>query len=334
MAPKMNRTKIVLVLLVACVVLLGCCVGVLMWSRSRNMLPKSADERLDTAELERFRQAFEGQIAMPFASDPKKAKTLEELAGLNIERAKEFRLTYSNLVEYGRHYHEFYLRPRPSHEVEVILDALEDATGQTPWNRDKIEDTCDQVKYGVHDLRVLEKLKGIVENLEERYSEPESDEATGRISLEKNRALSDTGRVLRTIGYIGLPESAEYLLSLIPEKRAEIDTRWERTVVYGACYGLGNLPPHLSISSLEALYDRWFPDVPPGTIALDDAEAQGNLESILRLIDEAYRKAYNEPPLLPPWRIPGNPLDPDWPPPTCFYGPGGIKMSHTCVSVR
>lgn len=333
MALKSMRAQFILFALVICVVLLGYCLRVSPWCRpATETVRKSLVGRLESVDLDHLRQAFDEKREMAFASDKEKVETLKDLARLNIERAKEFRGSYRDRVEYGRHYHEFTMRPHPSHEIEIVLEALKEATGKAPWDMEKIEDACDQVGYGVYDVRVLGKLKEIMANLNAKYCKPELDEAVGQVSQEKNSALGTVEHVLRAIGHIGLPESAEYLLTLIPEARAEIDTRWERTAVWGALYGFGNLPPHLGIPSLEAVYYRWFPNVSPGTFVLKDSEAQGTFERVLRFIDEAYRKAHNDPPIVPPWHMPGNPLDPDWPPPTYFYGPGGIKLPYPAVA--
>lgn len=320
-----SRVKIGLV--AVGLVLLAWGVSVLLLSRTHHtVVPKVSSGWLQPADIERLRLDFEKQCSIAYSSVPDKVNSLEDVARLNVERAKEFRRNWSDLVKHARHYHEFYMRPRPPHEVEVILQALEDATGRTPWDMEKIEAACDEAKYGIYDIRVLEKLKKIVATLQAKYSEPEIGEANGLVSQEKNSALGDAEDVLRSIGYIGLPESAEYLLSLIPGELALIDTRWERTVVYGAYYGLGSLPSHLAIPALEALYHRWFPNVPPDAIMLEDIQAQGTFESVLQLIDGAYRKAYREIPLIPHGYLPGKGGYEDWPLPKYRYGPGGIKL--------
>lgn len=329
MGARTNRARAVAVIVVFVLI---SCFGV-AFVLGRFGFPVVRDmEHLPRAEkLKRFEQAFGVQRAMMCSSDPEKVKTLEDLARLDSERSKEFASYEENPVEYFRYRHEFYMRSRPPHEVDIILQALEDATRQQSWNLDGIRDACEQLVFGVYDIRVLDKITQIVKTLEGRYSEPESNEAAGQLSLEKNHALGVVGSVLRRIGHIGLVESADYLLNLIPARRPENPMRWERTVIYGALNGLGDLPPHLGIPALEKVYAKWFPDVPPGTLPVGNTESRRDFEYVLRLIDEAYRKGYNEPPIRFPWGgfyDAGVPTPDDWPLATYSYGPGGIKLPY------
>lgn len=302
--------------------------GVLTLLSGRFPWPISAfKEHLSrAAALERFKRDFEVQRANRYSSDPEKVKTLEDLVTLDRERCSELP---EDKVEYYRYRHLYYMRARPQHEVDILLQALEDATRQQPWDLDEVTAACFQFTFGVYDVRVLEKIKQIVKGLEERYGTPEPGEAEGQLSQEKNHASGVVSSVLGSIGDIGLPESVDYLLSLLPSKRPENPMRWDRMVIHGALNGLVGLPPHLSIPALEEVYVRWFPDVSPGSLAVLDVEARGDLESLLDCIDAAYRKGYNEPPILyPGGGFVDYPTPANWPVATYSYGPGGIKLPY------
>lgn len=285
------------------------------------LLPPLA-ERLQAVPLDRFRQTFEQFQERPYTCDPGTVKTLKDLASLRVTRAREFRAQFADDVEYGRHEHEFGMRPRSPEEIDLILTLLDEFTAQTPWNHDKLKSILDEIECGVHDIRVLEKLGKLYAITETRYLDLQRYELSPSTRRDISLCTDEARKILEAVGHTGLSESLEFLLNLVRSKPTEANTSWSLHILWGALRAICSLPSHLSIPALETIYDRWFGNA----LAPEQFMDNHDLRSLVIDIDGAYRKGLNEPPLLPPGYWPEYRVDPSWPRPVLLYGPGGIGI--------
>lgn len=329
-------------ILVACVFLLCIALGVYGYHVYTRTLHLPSDSTAGSATRQPEKLTSDGGPALPqtysfpsYTSNPAVTNTLVDLALLNKARLEEFISSFPSRIECGRHYHEFFLIPRPPHESDILMRALEDATSQSPYDLEQIYDVCRIVCYGGYDARLIEKFRNIINGLQKEFRFSNRNRKAERISSDSNSALSVCSMIQHSSGYISDPISVDFLMSMIPEKQiAPVDpglwdtteARWEIGLCYGALNGVKNLPPHLSIPVLEHVVQLWFPGVPPTTCTLEDTKAQDDLRGLLRMIDGAYRKKYNEPPIEPWDIITTQVIDPDWPEVTFRYGPGGLKL--------
>lgn len=285
--------------------------------------------------LDECRDIFERQLLTPYASNPENVRTLEDLASLDRERKMAYRQHFTDKAELGRRYHEVLWRPRPQHEIAIILKTLDEILAQSPIDLEELMSVRRPICFGVHDLSVLNKCIEIVERLQATYGNAIGT-TRGSMSAECSSAMSACSSILDAVGHIAQPETLDYLSKFIPKEPPSVATSgapedlgatWKRMLLYGALFGIAELPPHMSIPALEEIYRNWSTPVQRTEELQDWENMDPDLRPLCDRIDAAYRQAYGDVPRFPPDSPPGDRIPSDWPGSRYRYAPGGTKVS-------